>query len=159
MNAITVETKRLRLVPRAPAEALAQVAMMPPEERAEVSPLWLARVESGNADVWTLGFSMVNRATGGVIGSCGFKGAPDADGVVEIAYGVAPEHQNQGIATEAAEALVRFAFSSEQVRVVCAHTYEPANNSARVLVKCGFRALGQVVDPEDGPVWRWEKTT
>ena len=32
-----------------------------------------------------------------------------------------------------------------------------ANNSARVLLKCGFLACGQVVEPEDGLVWRWEK--
>jgi [ribosomal protein S5]-alanine N-acetyltransferase len=152
-----METKRLRLVPRTPAEALAQVEQMPPDQRAEVSPVWLARVQSGNADVWTLGFSMVDRATGRAIGSCGFKDAPDADGMVEIAYGVAAEHQNQGFATEAAQALVEFAFRDGRVRVVRAHTFESANNSARVLLKCGFLACGQVVEPEDGPVWRWEK--
>ncbi|MGH7631966.1 MAG: hypothetical protein ACREOF_21740 [Gemmatimonadales bacterium] len=30
------------------------------------------------------------------------------------------------------------------------------NASARVLEKLGFRRLGEVIDPEDGPVWRWE---
>jgi RimJ/RimL family protein N-acetyltransferase len=77
--------------------------------------------------------------------------------MVEIAYGVAAEHQNQGFATEAAQALVEFAFRSGLVRVVRAHTFESANNSARVLLKCGFLARGQVVEPEDGLVWRWEK--
>jgi ribosomal-protein-alanine N-acetyltransferase len=157
MDTATVDTKRLRLVPRTPEDALTGVAGMPPDQRAEVSPVWLARVQSGSADVWTLGFSMVDRATGGAIGSCGFKDAPDADGMVEIAYGVAVEHQNQGFATEAAQALVEFAFRSGPVRVVRAHTFESANNSARVLAKCGFHALGQVVEPEDGLVWRWEK--
>jgi ribosomal-protein-alanine N-acetyltransferase len=153
----TVDTKRLWLVPRTPEVALAQIEQMPPEQRAEVSPVWLTRVQSGDADVWTLGFSMVNRATGCTIGSCGFKDAPDAEGLVEIAYGVAAEHQNQGYATEAAQALVDFAFGSGRVRVVRAHTFESANNSARVLLKCGFLARGQVVEPEDGLVWRWEK--
>ena len=96
----------------------------PPISDAEVSPVWLARVRSGNADVWTLGFVMVDRATGGAIGSCGFKDGPDADGMVEIAYGVAAEHENQGFATEAAQALVECAFSSGRVRVVRAHTFE-----------------------------------
>jgi RimJ/RimL family protein N-acetyltransferase len=31
------------------------------------------------------------------------------------------------------------------------------NASARVLAKCGFRRVGEVIDPEDGLVWRWEK--
>jgi|KBSMisStaDraftv2_1062788.scaffolds.fasta_scaffold1643265_1 RimJ/RimL family protein N-acetyltransferase len=157
MDTATVGTRRLWLVPRSPEAALAQVEQMPSDQRAEVSPVWLARVKSGNADVWTLGFSMVDRATGHAVGSCGFKDAPDADGMVEIAYGVAAERQNQGLATEAAEALVEFAFGTGRVRVVRAHTSESANNSARVLVKCGFVARGRVVEPEDGLVWRWEK--
>jgi RimJ/RimL family protein N-acetyltransferase len=36
-------------------------------------------------------------------------------------------------------------------------TFSEANASARVLTKCGFRPIGEVIDPEDGPVWRWEK--
>ena len=32
-----------------------------------------------------------------------------------------------------------------------------ANASTRVLTKCGFRHVGEVMDPEDGLVWRWEK--
>ena len=94
--------------------------------------------------------------TGAGVGSCGFKGPPDANGTVEIAYGIAPAHQNKGYATEAAAALVRFALASGEVRVVRAHTRERAGASARVLAKCHFEPLGQVVDPEDGLVWRWE---
>jgi len=26
-----------------------------------------------------------------------------------------------------------------------------------VLTKCGFRHVADLVDPEDGPVWRWER--
>jgi len=70
---------------------------------------------------------------------------------------VAPEHQGKGYATEAANALVVFAFSTGQVRVVRAHTLREQNASTRVLVKCGFRHVGEVIDPEDGLVWRWEK--
>jgi RimJ/RimL family protein N-acetyltransferase len=77
--------------------------------------------------------------------------------MVEIAYGIATDHQRKGYATEAAEALVAYAFSSGQVRVVRAHTLAEANASTRVLVKCGFRQVGAVVDPEDGLVWRWER--
>ena len=31
-----------------------------------------------------------------------------------------------------------------------------ANASGRVLAKCGFRRVGEVIDPDDGVVWRWE---
>ena len=107
---------------------------------------------------WTLGFAIVHRATNAVIGGCGFKGPPGAVGVVEIAYGVAPDHRRNGYATEAAAALAAFAFGNDEVRVVRAHTFAVANDSTRVLAKCGFQAVGEVIDPEDGVVWRWELT-
>jgi [ribosomal protein S5]-alanine N-acetyltransferase len=103
------------------------------------------------------GFSMVDRDDGRVIGSCGYKGPPGADGVVEIAYGVDPAHRGRGYATEAARALVAFAFGSGSVRLVLAHTLPEPNASTAVLRKCGFTWVGEVVDPEDGLVWRWNK--
>jgi len=52
---------------------------------------------------------------------------------------------------------VSFAFRHGQVRVVRAHTLPEANASTRVLTKCGFQRIGEVIDPEDGLVWRWER--
>src|SRR6185503_4650545 len=43
------------------------------------------------------------------------------------------------------------------VRLVRAHTLPERNASTRVLEKNGFRLLGPIVDPEDGPVFRWER--
>ncbi len=131
---------------------------MAPHERVAVSPTWLALLDSSSfSDPWIHGFVLVQRTSGGVVGRCGFKGPPGADGVVEIAYGVAPEHQGKGYATEAAAALAGYALSHEQVRTVWAHTLPQPNASMRVLTKCGFRQVGEIIDPEDGLVWRWEK--
>jgi len=99
---------------------------------------------------------MVHRATADPIGKCGFKGPPDAEGMVEIAYGVNPEHQGKGYGTEAAAALANYALRTGKVRIVRAHTLAEPNASTRVLSKCGFRRIGEVIDPEDGLVWRWE---
>src|SRR5688500_4829634 len=143
MSAIHVETGRLKLVPQTREGVRAQVEQMKPHERAELSPAWLALLEkSSSVDPWVHGFALVHRTDGNPIGTCGFKGPPGADGVVEIAYGVAPEHQGKGYATEAAAALVSYAFGSGQVRVVRAHTLPQSNASARVLSKCGFRRVG-----------------
>jgi RimJ/RimL family protein N-acetyltransferase len=134
------------------------VQAMRPEDRAQVSPVWLAQVQaSPMIDPWQHGFNLVHRETGQAVGQCMFKGPPDDAGVVEIAYGIAPEHQGKGYATEAAAALVLFAFNHPTVRVVRAHTLPHPSASTRVLTKCGFRHVGEVIDPEDGPVWRWEK--
>lgn len=123
----------------------------------EVSPAWLERLRASSlaADPWVHGFAVVHRESRSVIGTVGFKGPPDEDGVVEIAYGIVPVFQGHGYATEAARAAVAFAFGSGQVRHVRAHTFPTLNASTRVLAKCGFTRSGKVEDPENGLVWRW----
>lgn len=158
MNTTSVETRNLNMVLESPEGVRTRIEGMASAERAQLSPDWLALVDSASsADPWIHGFTLVRRVDEAVVGSCGFKGPPTPEGVVEIAYGVAPEYQGRGYATEAAEALVAYAFSISEVRAVWAHTLPEENASTRVLAKCGFRRIGEVVDPEDGPVWRWEK--
>ncbi|HEV2972426.1 MAG TPA: GNAT family N-acetyltransferase [Pirellulales bacterium] len=123
-----------------------------------VSPAWLAQLRASSADLWVHGFAVVHRQSRSVIGSVGFKGPPDNDAVAEIGYGIVPAFQGQGYATEAAEAVVAFAFGSGRVRLVRAHTLPTPNASTRVLAKCGFERTGEVEDPEDGLVWRWERS-
>ena len=150
--------KKLKLVPQTLEEVRAMVERMTPSEKAELSPDWLARLHASTSpDPWTLGFSLVHLASDTVVGTCGFKKPPAADGVVEIAYGVSPDYQGKGYATEAAQSLTDYAFSSGKVRVVRAHTRPEPSASTRVLAKCGFHRIGEVIDPEDGLVWRWEK--
>ena len=174
MSASQLETKNLRLVSHAPEhlrgliqgpELYARSFGFQPAKglrdfvvSKDVSPEWLARLEaSTEADPWIHGFGLVHLASGAVIGMGSFYGPPGEDGVVEIAYGVVPDFQGKGYATEAAQALVAFAFSGGQVRVVRAHTLPESNASTRVLTKCSFRFVGEVMDPKDGLVWRWEK--
>jgi ribosomal-protein-alanine N-acetyltransferase len=153
-----METKRCKLVLKTKSETLAMVDAMSPEDRAEVSDAWLAQLHaSDESDPWTHGFSLVERNKGIEVGVCAFKGPPAPDGMVEIAYGIEPAYQGQGFATEAVELLLFFASRDERIKVVRAHTLSATNASARVLTKCGFRNVGEAVDPEDGLVTRWEK--
>jgi ribosomal-protein-alanine N-acetyltransferase len=150
-------TDNLELLLQTSEEVLASIDAMSAADRSEVSPEWVARVkESTSADLWTHGFAVVQRESGAVVGHCAYKGPPGAEAVVEIAYGIEPAYQGRGYATEAARALVALAFGSGRVRVVRAHTRPEKNASGRVLTKCGFEWIGEVMDPEDGLVWRWE---
>jgi RimJ/RimL family protein N-acetyltransferase len=159
MNPTYLETPRLRLMLRTRDETRAEIAQMKPDEKAAVSPAWLALLEgSSQADLWIHGFTLIDRANSRSVGQCGFKGPPGTEGVVEISYGIAPEHQGKGYATEAAAALTDYAFRQREVRAIRAHTLPETNASARVLTKCGFRCVGEAIDPEDGLVWRWEKS-
>ena len=124
----------------------------------EVSPKWLEQLRAARGpDTWTFGFAVVLPTVGQVIGSAGFKGPPDADGMVEVAYGIAPDWQGKGCATVALTKLMAFTSGDNRVRVLRAHTLPENNASTRVLAKNGFAKLGEVIDPEDGQVWRWER--
>jgi RimJ/RimL family protein N-acetyltransferase len=83
-----------------------------------------------------------------------FKGPP-ADGVVEIAYLAFIGARRRGAATAIASQLVSIARGHGMKRVV-AHTLRENNPSTLVLTANGFMGPTEVVDPEDGPVWRWE---
>ena len=124
----------------------------------EVSADFLARLNSATAaDPWKDGFAVVHVADNRIIGLCGFPGPPDTDEMVEIAYGIAPGYRGRGYASEAAQALIAYAVASGQVHTIRAHTLPQHNASTRVLLKCGFTLLGEVIHAEDGAVWRWER--
>jgi ribosomal-protein-alanine N-acetyltransferase len=123
----------------------------------EIDASWLASLrQSRDPDPWRFGFAVIHEEARSVIGMASFKGPPDSEGSVEVAYAIAPAFEGRGYATRAARALVDFAFGSASVERVRAHTLPTPNASTRVLAKCGFEHVGDVVDPSDGPVWRWE---
>jgi ribosomal-protein-alanine N-acetyltransferase len=172
--ATPLETRSLRLVPHAPEHlrALAQgpenyerLSGLPPAKGLrdfivsdDVSPEWLAALENATgADPWQFGFALVHKENGMVIGNASFIGPPDAAGMVEIAYGVVPDFQGRGYATEAANALVAWAAKNGRVAIARAHTLPERNASTRVLEKCGFRYVSEFTHPTDGLIWRWEK--
>ena len=93
---------------------------------------------------------------GGAVGLGAFKSAPDDQGEVEIAYMTFPAYEGRGHATAIAAALTEIAIGAGSALVI-AHTLPVENASNRALRRNGFAFAGDVVDPEDGPVWRWEK--
>jgi RimJ/RimL family protein N-acetyltransferase len=108
--------------------------------------------------VWS-GFLAVDELSRDVVGSCAFKGPPSANGSVEIAYFTFPGFERRGFGTAMAAKLIEIALTSSTVRAVIAHTLPERNASARILEKVGMRLVGEVLDPDDGTVWRWELPT
>lgn len=173
MCAMHIETQRLRLIPNRPEELRALNKGVESSARmagtrlaegmedfltsSEVSPEWLAKLEAATAeDPWVFGFAVVHVQDQVVIGMAGYKGPPGTDGVVEIAYGIVPGYEGSGYATEVVQALVGCGFDAGGAETVRAHTLPSSNASTRVLEKCGFKRVGEVIDAEDGLVWRWE---
>ena len=102
-------------------------------------------------------YCVIHRNDVRLIGTCGYKGFPDPDGFLEIGYEIAVAYQNRGLATEAALALTGHALSMNGVSGVMAHTLAEENASAAVLRKLGFQFVEEIVDIEDGLIWRWIK--
>ena len=144
---LSIKTKRLKLYPLSDAEiqnfidnsadaALAEAyAQMldgcknNPEQRQWYAP-WTMEAKDGNR-----------------IGELGFKG-PSSGNNVEIGYGIIKEYEGQGYTTEAAKALIEWAFNNEEVLFVEAEADEYNAASVRVLEKLGFVQYGQ---GEEGP--------
>lgn len=122
----------------------------------DASAEWLDSLRTrAGTDPFSLGFAAILEEGGMVIGSAGFKGPPTDEGAVEVAYAIVPACEGRGYATEALGALVDFALG-EGASTIIAHTLPEGNASCRVLTKRDFVRTGEVIDPDDGPVWRWE---
>ncbi|MFT6902859.1 MAG: ribosomal-protein-alanine N-acetyltransferase [Colwellia sp.] len=77
-----------------------------------------------------------------LIGSGGYFGPPDSNGIVEIGYSVLPEWQRRSYATEIVNTLVSHAYSFEKTNSIIAHTSQENEASKKVLISSGFREVG-----------------
>jgi len=102
------------------------------------------------------GYFVVDSHTREVVGSCAFKGQPTEDGTVEIAYFTYPGFEGKGYATSMARKLIELATSSTKIKRVIAHTLAEVNASTRVLERAAMSFVGEVIDPDDARVWRWQ---
>lgn len=97
--------------------------------------------------------SVLDRATGELVGDVGLSPADGEPGVVKLGYTVAPEFQRRGYATEAVRALVDYVFDvlgAERIRI-----YADGDNVAshRVAEKAGLRLIERFRHEEDGQEW------
>ncbi|HEX4865736.1 MAG TPA: GNAT family N-acetyltransferase [Acidimicrobiales bacterium] len=115
-------------------------------------PILLDAVRGGVDPQW--GPLLFFDSDGALVGNGGWKGPP-SDGVAEIGYAVSPSRQRRGIATEVVRRLLGQAWDAK-VRAVVAHTLAEENASTRVLTRCGFCRTAELIDPDEGPIWRWE---
>lgn len=102
------------------------------------------------------GYFFIDAVTNALVGSGGFHGAPDATGDVEIGYEIASEYWNRGYGTQAATALINFAFAHGQVHSASATTLGETNASNNLLQKLGMTFVAEIADDDAGKLWRWQ---
>lgn len=103
---------------------------------------WIAGQRSKRADGTAFNFGIAH--DGALIGVIGVE--QRSPGAFELGYWIAEPWWGRGLATEAVERMVAFAFDDlELVELAAAHFADnPA--SGRVLAKCGFRYTGTKSD-------------
>jgi RimJ/RimL family protein N-acetyltransferase len=82
-------------------------------------------------------WGVFDRATGELVGFCGLR-CP-VEGVPELLYGLWREWSGQGVATEAARAVLAHAFTTLGVREIAAATDVPNTASVGVMQRLGMR--------------------
>lgn len=113
------------------------------------------KITKPGADIQWWSYLPIHKEDNALIGSLGYKGYPDENGMVEIGYEICANYRNKGLASEAAKALIDHAFTGDKVKYVQAHTLANENASTKVLKKCGMQFVKEVNDPEDGLIWQW----
>jgi RimJ/RimL family protein N-acetyltransferase len=115
---------------------------------------WLRRTlpTLGGAGSWLMA------ADGEAVGLCSYKVPPNAEGAVEIGYGVAPERRRLGYATRAVALLIEAARLDPRVSAIVAETALANLPSQKVLTANGFADVGRSMDDDEGEtiVWRLE---
>ena len=152
-----IQTPRLCLLPASPAmlrAALESHAALGAALAAEVPPSWppefvdeqvfrwmLNLLEAlPEASPWWMYFVLLPQPERLplLIGTAGYKGPPDDDGMVEVGYSIVPDHQRRGYASEATRSLIDFAFHDPRVTRVTAETLADGVASQGVLRVCRF---------------------
>ena len=118
----------------------------------EALPILLDAARAGVPGEW--GPQLFFDDDGALVGNGGWKGPPE-QGTAELGYAVAPSRQRRGIATAVVRELIQRA-GRAGLRAVSAHTLAEENASTKVLERCGFTRTAELIDPDEGPVWRWE---
>ncbi len=157
-------TPRLQLRPMVPQEAreLLAVVVSSREElgRFMTWPREMRDIEHARRFVrvgresWllerTVRLGIYDRATGALLGNVELDAVDLRRGQAELGYWVRTDRARRGIATEAARAMLRYAFETLRLHKVRADVAVGNHGSARVLEKLGFTREGTL--REDRPI-------
>lgn len=101
---------------------------------------------------------MVDRDDGRAVGVINFHGRPDVQGRAELGYTVFEEYRRLGYASEAAEAMIRWARREHGIRAFVLSIAPHNDASLRLAGHLGFRCTGSQLDEIDGEEWVFERT-
>lgn len=98
----------------------------------------LSKYKSGEYNDWAI----VHKKDDKMIGTCGFTRIDEENSVVEIGYVLNPQYWGRGIATEAVEKIIEFAFEELQANRIEAKFIFGNEASLAVMKKVGMKFEG-----------------
>jgi len=84
-------------------------------------------------------FAITDRYGDDFLGGCGYRPFDEQDAAVSIGYWLGEPHWGQGLAAEAAQAVIDHAFDFEPINTVWVSVRAVNHQSKRVIEKCGFQ--------------------
>jgi RimJ/RimL family protein N-acetyltransferase len=151
----TLETPRLLLRPLVPADAAA-VQTLAGDREVAYSTLNIPHpYPDGAAEAWigtlpvaydcgeAVVFGLALREDGALVGTCGLK-LELSHARAEIGYWIGRHYWGRGLATEAARAVIEYAFTRLGIRRVYAHYYSRNPASGAVMRKLGMTHEGKL---------------
>ncbi len=152
---IQLKTKRLLIAPMSDEEMKQLIQKTTDEELKQAYQEMLdGSAKEPEERLWYTAWKVCLKENGDFIGDMCFKG-PARGHSVEIGYGMLEKYTGKGYATEAAKALIEWAFTQEGVYFVEAETAPDNLASKRILEKLAFQPDGM---GEEGPRFVLEKT-
>ena len=149
MKKIEIATKRMLLSPMSDSEIGELMERIDSEDlRAAYGEMLDGCKRDPENRIWYAPWKMTLKNSQEFVGDLCFKG-PVKKHSVEIGYGILAEHESNGYASEALQAMTQWAFSQKDVVFVKAETAPDNKASQRVLEKCGFVPDGTT--GEEGP--------
>ncbi|MFN3588028.1 MAG: GNAT family N-acetyltransferase [Spirosomataceae bacterium] len=99
----------------------------------------LPRLKKEEKDIhWFTNWIVIARSSQQVIGDFCFYDFPDAQGLVELGYGVYPSQQNKGYMSELLRGIIEWVKKQDGVRYIRARTERTNVASTKLLLKTGF---------------------
>jgi [ribosomal protein S5]-alanine N-acetyltransferase len=120
----------------------------PPEVMRDAQDFFARKLESGVPPGWWHWYALL-KGPGRpiVIGTAGFAGPPNSEGIVTLGYSVLDAFAGCGYATEMVMGILQWLAAAGGVKHVYATTFEQHHPSVRVLMRSGFVCKG--VSSED----------
>ncbi len=119
-----------------------------------VAEAWIATHRAELDEGTTLSLAITRNDTGELVGAVSLMQINDEHGHAELGYWIGKPFWQQGLATEAARAVVEFGFAQLGLDKIHAHCLAGNSGSVRVLEKIGMRREGYL----HRHVRRWNET-